>query len=233
MNDIPVLTAHSGMPVLDAIAGRKSVRGFKPDPVPRETVRAILEAAARAPSGTNTQPWKVHVVEGAAKERVTQAVIAASDAGETSPSYRYAPDKWSEPYLSRRRKLGFGLYDLLGIAKDDMAGRKRQHHENYRFFGAPVGLFFTIDEHLEKGSWIDIGILLSHVMLAARGFGLETCPQAAWAPYAGAVAGVIGLPESEVLVCGMSLGHPDWDAPANALVSGRAPVEEFATFIAE
>jgi nitroreductase len=221
------------MPVLEAIAGRKSVRGFLPDPVSRETLRAILDAAARAPSGTNTQPWKVYVVEGAAKERVTAAVIAASDAGETTPSYRYSPQKWMEPYLSRRRKLGFGLYDLLGIAKDDMEGRKRQHHENYQFFGAPAGLFFTVDEALEKGSWIDIGILLGNVMLAARGHGLETCPQAAWAPYAGAVRDALGLPENEVLVCGMSLGHPDWDAPANTLVSERAGVDEFATFIAD
>ena len=233
MNENTVPRVHSGMPVLEAIAGRKSVRGFKSKPVPRETLRSILEAAARAPSGTNTQPWKVYVVEGAAKERVTQAVIAASDAGETSPSYRYSPDKWAEPYLSRRRALGFGLYDLLGIAKNDMEGRKRQHHENYRFFGAPVGLFFTVDQALAKGSWIDIGILLSHVMLAARGFGLETCPQAAWAPYAGAVASAIDLPESDVLVCGMSLGYPDWDAPANALVSQRAPLEDFVTFVTD
>lgn len=227
----PTALTSSSMPVLDAIAGRKSVRGFLPDPVPRETVRAILDAAARAPSGTNTQPWKVYVVEGAAKDRVTDAVTAASDAGETSPSYQYSPAKWPEPYLSRRRKLGFGLYDLLGIAKDDMEGRKRQHHENYRFFGAPVGLFFTVDQKLEKGSWIDVGMFLSHVMLAARGHGLETCPQAAWVPYAGAVFEALGLPDDEVLICGMSMGHSDWEARANALVSERAPAEEFTTFL--
>ena len=217
--------------VLDAIAGRKSVRGFMPDPVPRETLRAILDAAARAPSGTNTQPWKVYVVEGTARERVSEAVIAASNAGDTSPSYDYSPEKWYDPYLARRRKLGFGLYDLLGIAKDDMEGRKRQHHENFRFFGAPVGLFFTIDDRLNKGSWLDIGIFLSHVMLAARGHGLETCPQAAWPTYSRPIHEALGIPDDEVLVCGMSLGRPDWDAPANALQSERAPVDEFATFL--
>lgn len=225
-------TNHPSMPVLEAISGRKSVRGFSPDPVPRETVCAILNAAARAPSDTNTQPWKVYVVEGAAKARVTQAVIAASNTGKTSQSYNYAPEKWHEPCMSRRRKLGYALYELLGIARDDWEGRKRQRHENFRFFGAPVGLFFTIDDRLNKGGWIDIGIFLSHVMLAARGFGLETCPQAVWPTYGAAVHEALGIPDDETLVCGMSMGHPDWNARANALVSEREPAHVFTTFLA-
>ncbi|MGI9414912.1 MAG: nitroreductase [Hyphomicrobiales bacterium] len=219
--------------VLDAMAGRKSVRRFLPGPVSHDTIRAILDTAARAPSGTNTQPWKVYAVEGAAKARVTRAVIRASDAGETSPSYAYSPDRWFEPYKSRRRKVGFDLYDLLGIAKDDMAGRKRQHHDNFEFFGAPVGLFFTMDARLNQGSWLDMGIFIGYVMLAARGHGLETCPQAAWQTYGGAVREALGISDDEILICGMSLGRPDWSAQVNELETEREPAEGFTTFLAE
>ena len=217
--------------VLDAMAGRKSVRRFLPDPVSHETIRAILDTAARAPSGTNTQPWKAYAVEGAAKERVTRAVIRASDAGDTSPSYAYSPERWFEPYKSRRRKVGFDMYDLLGIAKDDMAGRKEQHHRNFEFFGAPAGLFFTMDAGLSYGSWLDMGIFIGYVMLAARGHGLETCPQAAWQTYGGAVREALDIPEDEILICGMSLGTPDWGAEVNELETEREPAAQFTTFL--
>ena len=221
------------MSVLEAMRGRKSVRRFRPDPVPREMVRTILDAAARAPSGTNTQPWNVYVVEGAAKARVSNAVIQASEAGEANPSYSYAPEKWFEPYLSRRRKIGYDLYALLGITKDDWPRRKEQHNRNFEFFGAPVGLFFTMDRRLNHGSWIDMGIFIGYVMLAARGLGLETCPQAAWQRHSDAVHDALDIPQEQILFCGMSLGHPDWDAPENALQTDRETVDKFTIFLTD
>ena len=221
------------MSVLEAMRGRRSVRRFRPDPVPREMVRTILDDAARAPSGTNTQPWNVYVVEGAAKARVSNAVIQASEAGETNPSYAYAPEKWFEPYLSRRRKIGYDLYALLGITKDDWPRRKEQHNRNFDFFGAPVGLFFTMDRRLNLGSWIDMGIFIGYVMLAARGLGLETCPQAAWQRHSDAVHDALDIPQEQILFCGMSLGHPDWDAPENALQTDRETVDKFTIFLTD
>ena len=221
------------MSVLEAMRGRKSVRRFRPDPVPRETVCTILDAAARAPSGTNTQPWNVYVVEGAAKARISTAVIRASEAGEANPSYAYAPEKWFEPYLSRRRKIGYDLYALLGITKEDWPRRKEQHNRNFEFFGAPVGLFFAMDRRLNLGSWIDMGIFIGHVMLAARGLGLETCPQAAWQRHSDVVHDALDIPQEQILFCGMSLGQPDWDAPENALQTDREVVDKFTIFLGD
>jgi len=220
-----------GTPRLDvrtAVIGRKSVRGFSPDPVPIEVVRRILDDAARAPSGTNTQPWRVHVAIGKARERLSAEVTAAALAGPQQHEYRYSPDELPEPYLSRRRKVGFDLYGLAGIARGDMEGRKRQALKNYTFFGAPVGLFFTLDKRLEFGSWLDIGMFMQNVMVLARGEGLETCPQAAWIYYGPVVHRVLAIPATETLVSGMALGHPDWSVPENALVTERATSAEFA-----
>ncbi len=221
------------LPLLEAMKSRKSVRKFLTTPVPREVISEILDTAARAPSGTNTQPWNVYVVEGAAKTRVTEAVIRASEAGQTSPSYGYAPEKWFEPYQSRRRKIGYDLYALLGIKKEDWPRRKEQHHRNFKFFDAPVGLFFTMDSRLNLGSWIDMGIFIGYVMLAARGYNLETCPQAAWQTYGDAVCDALDIPEGETLLCGMSLGYPDWDARENTLVTERESANNFATFMSD
>ena len=217
-------------PTLDvrtAIVDRKSVRGFKPDPVSLPLVRRILDEAARAPSGTNTQPWKVHIALGAAKARLTAAVTAAAEAGPQSHEYKYSPDELPEPYLARRRKVGFDLYGIAGIARGDMAGRMRQSLKNYTFFGAPVGLFFTLDRRLEMGSWLDVGMFMQNVMTLARGYGLETCPQAAWIYYGPVVHKALGIPDSEVLISGMALGVPDWSVPENALVTERVASTDF------
>lgn len=220
---------HSrGHDVRSAVVGRKSVRGFRPDPVPLETVHRILNDAARAPSGTNTQPWTVHIAIGKARERLTADVTAAAMAGPQQHEYRYSPDELPEPYLSRRRKVGFDLYGIAGIARGDIEGRKRQALKNYTFFGAPVGLFFTLDKRLDLGSWLDIGMFMQNVMVLARGEGLETCPQAAWIYYGPVVHTSLGIPDSELLVSGMALGVPDWTVPENALITERAPSSAFA-----
>jgi nitroreductase len=151
-----------------AIRTRRSVRRFLPRPVPRAVVEELLDVARHAPSGTNTQPWRVHALAGAAKERLCRAVASAYDSGARAPEYRYYPEQWFEPYLGRRRKLGWDLYTLLGIGRGDKAAMHAQHRRNYRFFDAPVGMIFTIDRRLEQGSWLDYGMFLQTLMVAAR-----------------------------------------------------------------
>jgi nitroreductase len=220
------------MDVIDAITSRRSVRGFLPTPVPRETVERLLEVAARAPSGSNIQPWRVHVLTGAAKERLSRAMheLRARDPKAECAQYQYYPVNWREPYLSRRRKIGWGLYALCGIAKGETEKMFRQHGRNYDFFGAPVGLMITVEADMELGSWIDCGIFVQSVLIAARGFGLHSCPQAAWAYHHDVVRATIPLDDTEKVVCGIALGYEDTSEPANALVTVREPVERFAVF---
>lgn len=220
------------MDVLDAIAGRKSIRAFKSDPVSRETVEKILEASQRAPSGTNTQPWHVYVCAGDVKQAITDEVLELVKAGKggTYEQYDYYPEKWKDIHRDRRRGVGWGLYGLLGIVKGDREGAARQGARNFKFFDAPVGLFVTTDAYLGRGSWSDVGMYIQTIMLATRGFGLETCPQAAWIPYQEVVLRHLGVPEDQVLVSGMSLGYPDPDAIENTLVSDREVLENVAHF---
>lgn len=218
--------------VARALDSRRSVRAFRDTPVPRATVERLLALAARAPSGTNMQPWRVYALSGAARDRLCDALVAAHDAPEAPDSaYRYYPTPLFEPYLGRRRKVGFDLYGLLGIAKGETARMHAQHARNFRFFDAPVGLVFTIDGRLEIGSWLDYGMFLQSIMLAARAEGLDTCPQAAFAPYHAAIRAHLPLAPEEVVVCGMALGYADADAPENGLATVREPVEAFTTFL--
>lgn len=218
-----------------AISSRRSIRAFRPDPVPRETVERILEVASRAPSGTNVQPWKVTVLTGAAKARLSARIRAAYDdpaeRARHAEEYDYYPAEWVSPYIERRRKVGWDLYGLLGIAKGDKQRMHEQHGRNYAFFDAPVGLIFTIGRVLGQGSWLDYGMFLQNVMVAARARGLDTCPQAAFTQFHRIVADELALPADEMLVCGMALGYADPEAPENALVTEREPVAGFARFL--
>lgn len=218
----------------DAITSRRSVRAFLPTPVPRGTVEDILRVASRAPSGTNTQPWRVHVLIGAAKERLSSAIRAAFDDPRErtrhTEEYAYYPLEWRSPYIERRRKIGWDLYSLLGIGKADRERMHEQQARNYAFFGAPVGLIFTIDRVMEQGGWLDYGTFLQNVMIAARGRGLHTCPQQSFTQFHRVIEQQLGLPENEMVVCGMSLGHADPAAPENRLVTEREPVAGFAHF---
>jgi len=215
-----------------AIMTRRSVRRFLPDPVPRSTVEEILAVASRAPSGTNMQPWRVHVLAGAARESFAAALSHAYDheAAGHAEEYRYYPAQWYEPYLGRRRRIGWALYGLLGIGRADKEAMHRQHGRNYLFFDAPVGLIFTIDRSLERGSWLDYGMFLQNVMVAARARGLDTCPQVSFLKFHRVIARELSLAADESVLCGMSLGYADPDAPENRLVTDRAPVAEFACF---
>lgn len=233
--DIEALVAPlpaDGRSIGMAIAGRRSVRGFLPTPVPAETVKALLTLAARSPSGSNVQPWKVYVCAGTARDAVVATVLDAARRGgdEHRSAYPYYPEPWREPYLGRRRATGWGLYGHLGIGKGDREAAARQAARNYEFFGAPVGLFFTLDADMQPGAYLDLGMLMQTIMIAARGFGLETCPQQAWARYHKLIKPILDIPETEVLVAGMALGHIDPDAPANGFWTDREPVEGFASF---
>ncbi|WP_367718635.1 nitroreductase [Nitratireductor sp. GISD-1A_MAKvit] len=217
----------------EAMLSRRSVRAFLPRPVDDDTIRDILRVAARAPSGTNMQPWKVYVVSGERKQALSDAILSSGVRPEKIEwdEYKYYPDKFFEPYLSRRRAVGFALYSLLGIGRREVERMRAQHDRNFTFFDAPVGLIFTIDRRLNKGSWIDLGMFLQSVMIAARGRDLHTCPQAAFAPYHRQIRPILGIPDEEIVVCGMALGYEDASKPENALRSERVPVEEFVSFV--
>ncbi len=220
-----------------AIATRQSVRAFLPTPVPRATVEEILAIAARAPSGTNTQPWKVTVLTGSAKDRLSTAIMTVYNDAEVrrqhTEEYAYYPTQWIEPYLGRRRKIGWDLYGLLGIGKTDKERMHAQHGRNYLFFDAPVGMIFTIDRIMEQGSWLDYGMFLENIMVAARARGLDTCPQAAFMQFHRVIKTELALPDNEMVVCGMSLGHADMSHIENSLVTEREPVAGFARFVEE
>lgn len=234
MSKNPPALADSVAAVDDAIVSRRSVRAFLPRPVPRETVEDLLRVASRAPSGTNTQPWKVTVLTGAALQRLSARLLAihedpAQRAG-LEGAYDYYPREWVSPYIDRRRKVGWDLYGLLGIERSDKARMHAQHGRNYRFFDAPVGLIFTIDRVMAQGSWLDYGMFLQNLMVAARARGLDTCAQAAFVDFHRAIAEELGLSDQEELVCGMSLGWADPSAVENSLVTERAPLEAFVRF---
>jgi nitroreductase len=218
-----------------AITSRKSTRAFLPTPVPRETIEEILRIASRAPSGTNTQPWNVWVLTGAAKQALSTKILAAYDDPEEAAThkdeYNYYPTEWRSPFIDRRRKIGWDLYGLLKIGKTDKARMHDQHGRNYTFFDAPVGLMFTIERVMQQGSWLDFGMFLQSLMVAARARGLDTCPQAAFTQFHRIIMEHIGAPTSQMLVCGMSLGFADPAAPENGLVTEREPVAGFARFL--
>ena len=224
---------HTAVAVDEAISTRQSVRAFLPTPVERATVERLLTLASRSASGSNIQPWRVRVIAGTIKERLTREIFDAVARDGFEPYQRewnYYPVNWREPFLARRRKIGWDMYNLLGVAKGDFEGTQRARMRNYEFFGAPVGMIFTLDEDLEIGSWLDLGIYLGTLMVAARGHGLHTCPQAAFADFHKIIRPLLDIPEKEVIVCGMALGHIDPDAPVNRLVTARAPLGDFASF---
>jgi nitroreductase len=225
-------TRHDEVAIVDeAIVNRRSVRAFLSDPVSEPTIREILDVASRAPSGTNMQPWRVYVATGETKHRIARAILDSGLRAEKARGeYKYYPDKFFEPYYARRRAVGYALYGHLGIGKRDVHQMRAQHDRNFVFFDAPVGMIFTIDRRLNQGSWVDYGMFLQNIMVAARARGLHTCPQAAFAPYHQQIRPVLGIRDEEIVVCGMALGYEDVSRPENDLRTERAPLDEWVTF---
>ncbi len=225
----------------EIIRARHSVRAFLPNPVPKTLIMELLDLAARAPSGSNLQPWQVYVLLGPSKEQLVKKVCALHDdlflhperREEFKPDYAYYPSKWISPFIERRRENGWGLYSLLGIAKGDKEKMHQQHRKNFEFFGAPVGLFFTAHRSLEGGSLIDYGMFLQNLMLLAKSRGLDTCPQAAWNSFSEVIMSHIGASREEKLICGMSLGWPDAAHVVNSFLTPRLSAEAFTTWLGE
>jgi nitroreductase len=223
-----------------AITSRMSARAFTQQAVTREMITDILEVARRSPSGTNTQPWQVYVLQGAARDSLVEKVCAAHDAIRANPAlaeeyreaYDYYPTQWVSPFIDRRRENGWSLYGLLGIGKGDKDKMHLQHQRNYKFFDAPVGLMLTLNRVMGRGSLVDYGMFLQSIMVAARARGLHTCPQAAWNGFSKIILPHIGAGENEMLVCGMALGWADETDKVNTLVTPRETVESFTHWLA-
>ncbi len=230
----------SDLDILTAIESRSSIRAFTNQAVPRETLEKIINISARAPSGTNCQPWKVYVVTGNKRNELIQKVtseyeLLLTDKEKHKQLYQepfaYYPDKWISPYIDRRRQNGWELYGLLDIKKGDSEKMYRQQRRNFELFDAPVGLFFTVDKIMGIGSKMDIAMMIQNIMLAAKAFGLDTCPQAAWNQYHSLILPILGAPENEELVCGMALGYRDNNAVVNTLHTPREDLHVFTTFL--
>lgn len=219
------------MNVHDALAARKSVRAFLDNPLSRDVVSRVLDSARNSPSGVNTQPWQVAAVMGEKKEALQKMIEDAFNRGEKPQmDYQYYPLKWSEPYKTRRFQCGLQLYAALEIKREEKERRREQWIANYRAFDAPVMLYFFMDQGMETGSFMDYGMFLQSVMLAAVQEGLATCPQAALGEYPKIVKDVLGYPEDSILICGMALGYEDTTAKVNSYRTTREPVDTFTKF---
>jgi len=219
--------------VSNAIDTRRSLRAFLSKQIDANVVETILSKAARAPSGTNMQPWKTYVTTGSSRQKLCKSVSAAFDdrSRKHTSEVRYYPETWFEPYLGRRRQVGWALYNLLGIQKGDREKTQAQHRRNFQFFDAPVGMIFTIHRDLATGSWLDYGMFMQNIMLLAREQGLHSCPQAAWADYHEAVREVLPLDDNEIVVSGLALGYADPSAIENSLVTERVAIDEHVKFL--
>ncbi|NWG23005.1 MAG: nitroreductase [Pseudorhodoplanes sp.] len=220
------------MNVRDAVASRYSCRAFLPTPIPEQTVRDIVQLAARAPSAGNIQPWRVDVLAGErldALKALLRPRMSELPKGEGT-EYPIYPKDLGDPYQSRRFAVGEMLYKAIGIPREDKPARYRQFARNFEFFGAPVGIFVSTERSFVLGQWIDLGSYIQNVMLLARDYGLHTCPQEAWASFSRTVSSFLGLPPHMMLFCGIALGHADESAPINQWRAPREPLEAFASF---
>ena len=222
------------MDVFDAVNSRIACRWFLDKPVNPQTIRDLIERAARAASGGNLQSWQVYALAGSPlaelKARVA-AHIADHDPRHDEAEYPIYPKTMWEPYRSRREAHGVQLYGALGIARDDAAGRLAQYKRNFEFFNAPVALFVAIDRNLGPGQWADLGGFIHALMLLARGFGLDTCPQESWARMHRLVRTFVKMPPEQMLFCAVAVGYGDRAHPANSFRSPRAPLPEFCRFL--
>lgn len=220
------------MKVSEALDSRFTCRAFKDTPVPRETIVQLLETAKRAPSGGNLQPWHVYVVGGDELKKFKKIIadkLPDNPFGEGT-EYDIYPKSLKEPYKSRRYKVGEDMYASINVTREDKAGRLVQFAKNFQFFDAPVAMFFSIDRTMQEGQWSDLGMFIQSIMLLAREHGLDTCAQEAWAIWYKTVGEFVGIPDEQMLFCGLGIGYRDEDEPINTLRTERAPLEEFVSF---
>lgn len=219
------------MEIIEAIKSRHSVRAYLAKEVEQEKIDRVLDAARFAPSGVNTQPWQVAVVRGESKQKLQQELESAFRSGEQPQmDYQYYPDGWEEPYKARRKSCGLKLYGAVGIGRDDKQKQIDQRAANFRAFDAPVMLLFFMDPIMSTGSYLDYGMFLQSVMLAAAGEGLATCPQASVTEYPAIAKEQLGYPEDSVLLCGMALGYEDESAVINQYRTERESVDGFTRY---
>lgn len=223
------------MRVSEAVNSRRSMRVFKPDPVAKADLEWIIENANRSASNGNLQPWKLYVTMGAARKRLSAAILSAMDAGDNGPGaeYNVYPQEMTPVYDARRKLVGKQLYTLLGVPRGDAAGMMKQFRKNYEFFDAPVGMILSVEKRMGNGQWIDCGIFLDQLMLLAREKGLHTCPQAAFSRYQHVVRRELKIPDDQTVICGLALGHADPDVVPNSLITDRAPIQDFTTWFSE
>ncbi|MGH6617749.1 nitroreductase [Sphingomonas sp.] len=218
------------MKVSEAVAARRSVRGFLDTPVDLESLRGIVTRAARAATGGNLQPWHIDLISGAPLAELKAIVAAKLVAGETEePAYQIYPAPLTAPYRDRRFAVGEAMYGEVGIPREDKMARRMWFARNFQFFGAPAALFCTVDRQMGPPQWADLGMYLQNVMLLAVEAGLATCPQECWAVYPETITSFLGTPAERMLFCGMAIGYEDTEEPANRLRSSRAPEEEWLT----
>jgi nitroreductase len=227
------LTCSSSDIVDASIVSRKSTRAFLSEPVPLHEVLSILSVASHAPSGANTQPWKVYIVS---KPRIEEIYTSITGSGINPQKaiwddYQYYPERFLEPYLKRRRELGASLYGLLGISKRDIRGMRSQFARNFKFFGAPCGLFIAIDRELATGSWLDLGMFIQNILISAQGRGIATCPQAAFAPFHKFIRPILSMKNSEILVCGIAIGFEDKERAENKLRTTREELDSWVRVV--
>ncbi len=223
------------MRVSEAVTSRRSMRVFKPDPVAKADIEWIIETANRSASNGNLQPWKLYVTTGAARKRLSAAILKAMDEGDNGPGaeYHVYPQEFTPVYDARRKLVGKQLYTLLGVPRGDAAGMLKQFRKNYEFFDAPVGMILCVEKRMGNGQWIDCGIFLDQLMLLAREKGLHTCPQAAFSRYQHVVRRELKIPDDQTVICGLALGYADPDVAPNSLVTDRAPIADFTTWFSE
>ncbi|WP_422008896.1 nitroreductase [Reyranella sp.] len=223
------------MRVSEAVHSRRSMRVFKPDPVAKADIEWIIETANRSASNGNLQPWKLYVTMGAARKRLSAAILSAMDAGDNGPGaeYNVYPQEMTPVYDARRKLVGKQLYTLLGVPRGDAAGMMKQFRKNYEFFDAPVGMILCVEKRMGNGQWIDCGIFLDQLMLLAREKGLHTCPQAAFSRYQHVVRRELKIPDDQTVICGLALGYADPDVVPNSLITDRAPIQDFTTWFSE
>lgn len=214
----------------EILRSRRSVRAYKPDAVPRDAVLEILQAAATAPSNSNTQPWRVHVLTGAPMQELGAALVAAFREDKLPPSPHF-PDPLPSMFCARQADFAARYYGALGIDRQDAAARALQTQRNFTFFGAPVGLIFSIDARLNRHSWLDLGLFVQNVMIAAKARGIDTCPQVSFARFHPVIASCLGMPPEDVTACGMSMGFADTGAQVNQARMPRQRVEEFVRLV--